>query len=215
MHFPKTKLICVENTHNGKALSADYMNSVTNIAKQNNLAAHLDGARLMNAVVANQCSVKDLTNGFDSVSLCLSKGLGAPVGSVLVGTKDFIKEARRVRKMLGGGMRQAGLLAACGLVAIESQVDRLAEDHIFASRLASELAQIPEVRTEPHGANTNMVFIEVNEEHRKKLQDFLMGEGIIIGGRPPTFRLVVHRDIDENDINKTIKSIAKFFRNDY
>ena len=212
IHFPRTKLICLENTHNGKALTANYMNKIANTAKEYGLSSHLDGARLMNAAIANGCHARDLTKGFDSVSLCLSKGLGAPVGSVLVGGVDFIKEARRVRKMLGGGMRQAGILAACGLVAIEKQVDRLAEDHRLASRLASELAQIPDITTEPQGANTSMVFIEVKPEYRQPLQDYLKKEGILIGGRPPTFRLVVHRDIGENDITNTVNAISKFFR---
>ncbi|MDA0231632.1 MAG: low-specificity L-threonine aldolase, partial [Proteobacteria bacterium] len=116
-HFPRTKLICFENTHNGKPLSSDYMAAATSFAKRNGLACHLDGARLMNAAIAQNCAPKDLARGFDSVSLCLSKGLGAPAGSVLSGNFAFIKEARRWRKMLGGGMRQSGILAACGLVA--------------------------------------------------------------------------------------------------
>ena len=114
--------------------------------------------------------------------------------------------------MLGGGRRQAGILAACGIVAMKNQVDRLIQDHALAARLASELAQIPDIETEPQGANTNMVFIKVEHKHRAPLQSFLKEEGILIGGRPPTFRLVLHRDITENDVNKTVSSIAKFFR---
>jgi threonine aldolase len=212
MHFPRTKLICFENTHNGKSLPPEYMAEATGLAKKHGLASHLDGARLMNAAVANQCSPKDLTRGFDTVSLCLSKGLGAPVGSVLVGTADFIKEARRARKMLGGGMRQAGILAACGLVAVREQVDSLAEDHKLAARLASELAQIPEITTEPQGANTNMVFIQVDGAQRDGLQAHMLSKGIKIGGRPPTFRLVVHRDIKEADIATTVGAMAEYFR---
>ncbi|MBL6598889.1 MAG: low-specificity L-threonine aldolase [Alphaproteobacteria bacterium] len=212
MHFPRTKLICFENTHNGKALSPDYMGQATALAKANGLASHLDGARLMNAAIANGCSPKDLTKGFDTVSLCLSKGLGAPVGSVLVGSKDFVQEARRARKMLGGGMRQAGILAACGLVAVREQVDRLADDHRLAARLASELAQIPEITTEPQGANTNMVFIQVDGAHRDGLAAHMESRGVKIGGRPPTFRLVVHRDISEADIATTVGAMADYFR---
>jgi threonine aldolase len=212
MHFPRTRLICFENTYNGKALSPAYMKRASGVAHKHSLSSHLDGARLMNAAVANNCSPKDLTKGFTTASLCLSKGLGAPVGSVLVGKLEFIKEARRARKMLGGGMRQAGILAACGLVAIKNQVDRLADDHRLASRLASELAQIPQIMLESEGANTNMVFIKVPEIHRDPLKDFLKQKGILIGGRPPTFRLVTHRDISEKDIPTTVRAFSEYFR---
>ena len=212
VHFPRTRLLCFENTHNGKALSPDYMDAATALAKRHGLACHLDGARLMNAAIANRCSPKDLARGFDSVSLCLSKGLGAPAGSVLVGTTAFVQEAKRARKMLGGGMRQVGLIAACGLVAIRQQVDSLAEDHRRAARLASELAQIPGIETEPQGANTNMLFIRVGREHRDALQAHMRRQGILIGGRPPTFRLVVHRDIGEEDIATTAGAFAAYFR---
>ncbi len=212
VHFPRTRLICFENTHNGKALSPDYMAAATGLAKMHGLACHLDGARLMNAAIANRCGPKDLTRGFDTVSLCLSKGLGAPVGSVLVGSAAFIEEAKRARKMLGGGMRQAGILAACGLVAVRRQIDRLADDHRLASRLASELAQIPGIETEPQGANTNMLFIRVADDHRSALQAHMKSSGILIGGRPPTFRLVIHRDVGEGDIAATASAFAAYFR---
>jgi threonine aldolase len=211
-HMPRTKLLCLENTHNGKALSPDYMDQVTDLAKLHGLAAHLDGARLMNACIAKGCGPKDMTRGFDTVSLCLSKGLGAPAGSVLVGPRDFIKEARRWRKMLGGGMRQSGILAACGLVAVRKQVDRLAEDHQLAARLASELAQVQEIETEPEGAHTNMLFIKVSGEHRAGLQSYLKEHGVLIGGRAPTFRLVMHRDINEADIATTVGAVKDYFR---
>ena len=212
IHFPRTRLLCFENTHNGKTLSLTYMAAATALAREHGLACHLDGARLMNAAIANRCAPQELTRGFDSVSLCLSKGLGAPVGSVLVSNAVFIEEARRARKMLGGGMRQAGILAACGLVAVREQVDRLEEDHRLASRLATELAQIPEVATEPQGANTNMVFIQVADDHRRALQAHMKANGILIGGRPPSFRLVVHRDVDETDIATTVQAFAAYFR---
>ncbi|MBT5263522.1 MAG: low-specificity L-threonine aldolase [Rhodospirillaceae bacterium] len=212
MHFPMTRLLCFENTHNGKAKGPDYMNAATSLAKRHGLAAHLDGARIMNAAIANDCAAKDLTSGFDSVSLCLSKGLGAPAGSVLVSSAPFIKAARRWRKMLGGGMRQSGLYAACGLVAIRSQVDRLAEDHRLAARLVSELAQIPGIETEPEGAHTNMIFIQVAGEHRDALQAHMKERGILIGGRAPTFRLVTHRDISEADVQTTVGAFAEYFR---
>jgi len=212
IHFPRTKLVCFENTYNGKALSPDYMKKASDVASKHGLSSHLDGARLMNAAIANRCSPKDLTRGFTTVSLCLSKGLGAPVGSVLTGSSNFIKEARRARKMLGGGMRQAGILAACGLVAVKTQIDRLEEDHRLASRLATELSQIPDIQTEPGGANTNMVFITVPDQHRDPLKAFLKNKGILIGGRPPTFRLVIHRDIDGKDIPTTVAAFAEYFR---
>jgi threonine aldolase len=139
IHFPRTRLICLENTHNrcyGAPLSVEYTASVAALAKQHGLLLHLDGARIFNAAVALGVSVKKLTRGVDSLNLCLSKGLSAPVGSVICGNRDFITRARRIRKMLGGGMRQAGIIAAAGIVALESMTDRLAEDHANARRLA-------------------------------------------------------------------------------
>ena len=213
LHFPRTRLICLENTHNGKALGPEYTERAVALARRHGLAIHLDGARLMNAALATGCAPRDLAQGFDTVSLCLSKGLGAPVGSVLVGSRDFIDEARRARKMLGGGMRQAGLIAACGLVALREQVERLEDDHRLAARLASGLAQVPGVGTEPQGANTNMVFITVPDGHRQPVIEHMKRHGVLIGGRPPTFRLVVHRDIAEDDITATVDAFAGYFRN--
>ncbi len=211
-HFPRSRLLCFENTHNGKALSPEYMAAAAALAARRGLACHLDGARLVNAAVANRCAPRDLARGFDSVSLCLSKGLGAPAGSVLAGSADFVREARRARKMLGGGMRQSGLLAACGLVALRRQADRLADDHRLAARLAGELAQIPEVETEPQGANTNMVFVRVDAAHRDPLRAHMEENGVLIGGRPPGFRLVVHRDVAEDDIATVARAVAGYFR---
>jgi len=145
VHFPRTRLICLENTHNrcyGAALRSEYIDSVSALAKEHGLSVHLDGARIFNAAVALGVDVKELTANVDSLSFCLSKGLSAPVGSVVCGSSEFIAEARRARKVLGGGMRQTGVIAAAGITAMEEMVDRLAEDHENARRLAEGVAGI-------------------------------------------------------------------------
>lgn len=164
VHFPKTRLITIENTHNqcgGRVLSPAYTAAVGNLARRHSLRTHLDGARLFNAAVALGVPATALTGPMDSVQFCLSKGLSAPVGSMLAGSGDFIREARRTRKILGGGARQAGVIAAAGIVALNEMVDRLAEDHANARRLAEGLAELPAVVLDPTTVETNIVILQL------------------------------------------------------
>jgi len=165
VHFPRTRLICLENTHNrcgGAVLTREYMRSVGVLARRHGIALHLDGARIFNAAVALGVEAKTLAEECDSVTFCLSKGLGAPVGSVVCGNRDFIAEARRARKVVGGGWRQAGVIAAAGIVALEQMVDRLAEDHANARRLADGLAVLPGIVLDPARVQTDIVIFELH-----------------------------------------------------
>ena len=165
VHFPRTRLIVLENTHNlcsGYPLDTDYMRAVGDIARRHGLKIHVDGARIFNAAASLEVTVADLAAEADSVSFCLSKGLGAPVGSVVCGSRDFITEARRARKVLGGGMRQAGVLAVAGIVALEEMAERLSDDHANAHRLAQGLAAMPGVSLDPDQIHTNIVYFEVD-----------------------------------------------------
>jgi threonine aldolase len=177
------------------------------------LALHLDGARLANAAVQKGVPLGEIAGQFDSVSFCLSKGLGAPVGSLLCGSREFIATARRWRKMLGGGMRQAGVLAAAGLVALDDGIDRLAEDHANARRLAEGLAQIPELAVDPARVETNMVFCCTAPDRAEALAAFLQQRAILIAGRE-SIRLVTHRDVTAADIERVVAACAEFFRAD-
>lgn len=209
-HFARTRLLSLENTQNGKALPLDYLEQAGEVAKSCNLKLHLDGARLMNAVVKKQVTPKEITRHFDSVSVCLSKGLGAPVGSVLCGSSEFIERARRWRKVAGGGMRQAGLLAAAGEYALQHNIDRLAVDHSNAEALAQALADIDELQIEYSESQTNMVFATVPAKHAKPLGDFLKSRNILISAGS-SLRLVTHLDVDKGDIEKTVSVIQDYF----
>ena len=197
-HFAKTRLLALENTHSGKVISNEYLDKAGVLAKKNGLAFHLDGARVFNAAVAQGVAVKDITSRFDSVSICCSKGLGAPIGSLLCGNESFINTARRWRKMVGGGMRQAGILAAAIDYALTHNVERLKEDHDNAERLASLLSDIPAIKVEhPH---TNMLYIELqSSEQGERLQQYLAGKNILISSGK-RIRLVTHLDINTSDI---------------
>lgn len=207
VHFPRSRLICLENSHNrrgGAVLNPAYMGRVRQLADAHGLAVHLDGARLFNAAVAQDLEAADLARGADSVSVCLSKGLSAPVGSLLCGPAPFIAEARRARKLLGGGMRQAGVIAAAGLVALEQMVDRLAEDHDRARRLAEGLAQVPGLSLRPEDVRTNIVLVGVDADAMSaaELSARAAAEGLLffpVGG--DTVRLVTHRGIGDQDID--------------
>jgi threonine aldolase len=167
IHFPRTRLIVLENTHNrcnGSPLSIDYIKQVGKLAHDRGIKLHIDGARLFNAACALDVKARDLVAPADSVTICLSKGLAAPAGSVVCGDSDFIAKARRVRKVLGGGMRQAGVLAAAGIVALTEMVDRLVEDHENAKKLALALAEIPNLKVDPETVKTNIVYIEITQE---------------------------------------------------
>ncbi len=206
-HFARTRLLCLENTWNGKVLPQDYLDAATDLAHERGLLAHLDGARLFNAVVASGTPVDRMVRGFDSVSVCFSKGLGAPVGSVLAGPRDFIAQARRVRKMLGGGLRQAGLLAAAALYALDHHVERLADDHALARRLAEGLAALPGISVVP--PDTNIVFAEVEGGRSAALLEHLKRRGVLATGLIG-LRFVTHLDIDAAGIDRAIAATAEF-----
>jgi len=209
VHFPITRLIALENTHNrcgGVVLCPEYIQSVVNLAKNSGLIVHMDGARIFNAAIKLGLPAHNLVDGVDSVTFCLSKGLGAPVGSVLCGTRDFIHRARRIRKQLGGGMRQAGILAAAGIVALETMVDRLEEDHQRAQLLADKLRDIPHLHVRENSPQTNMVFIDLDDrDPRTNIQviEELKNLGVLIGtSKNRGFRLVTHYGISNDDIVK-------------
>ncbi|MCP4430645.1 MAG: low-specificity L-threonine aldolase [Gammaproteobacteria bacterium] len=209
-HYPISRLLCLENTVSGEVQVPEHMLMLCRAGRQGGLSLHLDGARLMNASIALEKSAAELVDPFDSISLCLSKGLGAPVGSLLSGSNEFIRIARRNRKLLGGGMRQAGILAACGLYALEHNIDRLAEDHANAAILAEGLARIKDLKV---WQQTNMVFIELADDHAAELQASLAEQGIVISAGFPSIRLVTHLDVDSSDIERVVDSISSFYRN--
>jgi threonine aldolase len=210
IHFARTCLLCLENTRNGKTLPLDYLKQAASFVKDKNLKLHLDGARLFNAVVKQNVQVMDITRHFNSVSLCLSKGLGAPVGSLLFGSGGFIEEARKWRKMVGGGMRQAGILAAAGLYALENNVERLSLDHEHAEILSEGLLQYDLLEVEKDPAQTNMVFFTMDAVKAQDMAGFLAKNNILISpGR--TTRLVTHLDISREDIVYTLQKIDDFF----
>jgi threonine aldolase len=205
-HFARTRLLALENTIGGRVLSRKYMVEALALARRKSLATHLDGARIFNAAVQLETSVRELCEGFDSVSACLSKGLGAPAGTVLLGKADFISKARRARKILGGGMRQAGILAAAGLYALEHNVARLSEDHRNAVRLAAGLRRL-DLPVECH---TNMVFVRLPAERAAGLAEHLRGRGVLaLAG--PKMRLVTHLDVDAAGIERALAAFESYF----
>ncbi|MEI7036520.1 low-specificity L-threonine aldolase [Fulvimonas yonginensis] len=213
-HFARTRLLALENTWHGRVLPLDYLRAAHDFAREGGLALHLDGARLYNAAVACGVPAREIARCFDSVSVCLSKGLGAPVGSVLAGSVALIEKARRWRKVAGGGWRQAGMLAAAGLHALDHHVARLAEDHARAAALAEQLAPLPGLRL--LGQHTNMVFVEVPAERLRALDGHLRAAGIRISiGYLPTLRLVTHLDVDDTGIARTIEAFRTFFAREH
>ncbi len=216
-HQPVTRLITLENTHNrcgGVALSVEYTQAVGRLAHEHDISLHLDGARLFNAAVALGVTANSLAAPADSVSICLSKGLCAPVGSVLCGSKEFIKRAHRIRKQLGGGMRQAGVLAAAGIVALENMVVRLVEDHRRAKLLAQGLAKIPGLYLKPENPQTNMVFVHLSDRiaslNADHVTDRLAERGIKVGTvGPRSFRLVTHYWIDDQAVERTLAAFGQ------
>ena len=215
IHFPRTRLICLENTQNqcgGRILQPDYMTRVRLLAEAHQLKIHLDGARLFNASVALGVPVKALAVEADSVSVCLSKGLAAPVGSVLCGSLGFIHEARRTRKLLGGGMRQCGIIAGCGIVALDQMVDRLAEDHALAQQLAKGIALIPGLAIQPDHVETNIVFFEITREDitASQIASELGKQGVqILALAPQRLRAVTHFGIETQDIDRSLDVLQK------
>lgn len=212
IHFAQTKLLSLENTINGKVLPLDYLRQAREFTQRHNLQLHLDGARVYNAAVALNVDVKEIACHFDSMTICLSKGLSAPVGSLLLGTKEFITKARRIRKMLGGGMRQAGILAAAGKIALTEQINRLHTDHDNAKRLANGLSQIDGFDINVENVQTNIVFAKLAPHvDSSKLQAQLRQEGIIIGSGNP-LRFVLHNDIQADEVDTLIERIHYFVK---
>jgi threonine aldolase len=218
IHHPLSRLIVLENTHNrknGSPLEAAYMRSVKDLADKYRLKIHVDGARIFNAAVALNVNPKDLVAVTDSVSFCLSKGLAAPVGSLICGRQDFIKEARRARKLVGGGMRQAGVLAAAGIVALSEMTDRLAEDHANARKLAEGLAEIPGLSIDPAMIKTNIVYFETTREDlfEDQLVRRLDKEGIKIAAMGPRLlRAVTYYQITGEDIEFALHTFSKILK---
>jgi threonine aldolase len=219
-HFAKSKLLCLENTIGGKVLPMDYLEAATQLALDRGLKRHLDGARLFNAAVVQAektrssplIEAKRIASKFDSVSVCFSKGLGAPVGSALVGDKAFIARAHRIRKMVGGGMRQGGVLAAAASYALDHHIDRLNEDHRLAKKLASALASIDGLSVEP--VQSNIVFVDVKPEAKALaagLIAYLKTEGVLATGIY-RLRFVTHLDVNEAGIDHAIDCIGRYFR---
>ena len=206
--FARTRLLALENTTDGKVIPLGYHVAAWQLTRERGLGLHLDGARLFNAAIALSISVADIAVFADTVSVCLSKGLGAPAGSVLAGPTGLIDDARRWRKMLGGGMRQAGILAAAGLHALDHHVDRLAEDHANAARLADGLRTVPGLLVD--GAHTNMVIVTVAAQRGPAFADHLAASGIKVSGTGPSFRMVTHLDVTAADIEHTIATVALF-----
>ncbi len=214
VHFPPTRLVCLENTQNrcgGAVLTAAYTNAVADLAHRHDLVVHLDGARVFNAAVALGVDVKDLVRGVDSVSVCLSKGLAAPVGSVICGSEAFIGQARRVRQILGGGMRQAGIIAAAGVVALERMVERIHEDHSNAVRLAQGIADLDGLSIDLTRVQTNIVCFEVAGETStaERLVEELDAAGVrMLSVGPGRIRAVTHYGITADDIDSALAVVS-------
>lgn len=206
-HCPVSKLVCLENTQDGRVLSKEYTEAVGKFCREQNLLLHLDGARIYNAAIALNLPVRSLVEPVDSMQMCFSKGLSAPVGSIIVGSRDFIKRAHRARKALGGAMRQAGVLAAACIVALDTMVERLQEDHDNAKLLADGLKNIPQLNVEP--VESNMVFISLKAGDAQAFKEALKKEGLLLGNVKQRIRMVTHYGIEKEDIQKAIEIISK------
>ncbi|KTC87879.1 MULTISPECIES: low-specificity L-threonine aldolase [Legionella] len=212
-HHPRTKLLCLENTTAGRVLPLNYLRQVKNFCKQNKLNNHLDGARVFNAAVKLGVNLSEISSQFDSISICLSKGLGTPVGSILCGSDELIERARRWRKVLGGGMRQAGILAAAGIYALQHNIERLSEDHENAAYLAQALAEIDEIEVDLASLQTNILFIHVQGDYFA-LRDYLLQRGILLAKQPNKagkVRCVTHLDISRDEIVEVVKQVKSFY----
>ncbi|MDD5189653.1 MAG: low-specificity L-threonine aldolase [Dehalococcoidales bacterium] len=218
IHSPPTALICLENTQNrcgGMVLTPFYTAKVVKLARAHNLKVHLDGARLFNAAVAQNVSAMELSRGVDSVGICLSKGLSAPVGSVICGSSEFIERARKWRKMLGGGMRQAGVIAAAGIVALETMVERLAEDHANAKKLAEGMRTIKDIIVTQDIVPTNIILFETAKNiDAVKFSAKMKAEGVLLSPRGGNqFRVVTHRMVSTADIDTVLMTFTKVIKN--
>ena len=217
-HFPRTRLVCIENTHNrggGTIWPLENLRELRDFTKERKLGFHLDGARLWNAVAGSEQSEKDITHFFDTVSVCFSKGLGAPVGSALCGSADFIQQARRVRKLFGGGMRQSGILAAAALYSLNHHREKLCEDHRNAKRLAEGIAKLPAFQIDPSSILTNIVIFEYSGNSVESFLDRLNKKGVALvpfGGK--NIRAVTHLGITRDDIETALQQIEAVQKND-
>jgi len=207
----KTKLVCMENAFSGSVVPLEYMKKVFTIAKAHNLAVHLDGARIFNAAVALHCDVKEIAQYADTVSVCLSKGLAAPVGTVLVGSKVFCDEARLRRKLMGGGMRQVGILGAAGLLALNVMTKRLHIDHENAAYLEKKLRSVKGIVIDETQRDINMVFFDIDDERKVKLDEFLFSKGVKILPYEGIFRFVTHKDVDKADLDVVVELLRGYF----
>jgi len=220
IHFPPSKLLCIENTHNrggGTVYTVELMNEIAEFAHNQGLKVHVDGARLFNAAVALGVNAKELVKNTDSVMICLSKGLSAPIGSVLAGDKDFIDRARKIRKMVGGGMRQVGIAAAAGIVALEKMVDRLADDHANARYIAEELSRIDALGIDLETVQTNMIYCDISKLNItvSNFVFLLKEQGLIVSPVPPyKIRLVTNRHVTEEDAAKAVEIIRQVIENE-
>ena len=207
IHFARTRLLSLENTHNGKVLPRDYLKQAWAFTRERNLALHVDGARIFNAVVEYGCTLEEITRYCDTFTICLSKGLGTPVGSLLLGSREYIQRATRWRKMTGGGMRQAGILAAAGLYALENNVARLKEDHDNAAWLAGALR---EAGADVRRQDTNMLFVRVPQERVAELGQYMKAHDVVINAAPVT-RLVTHLDVNRDQLAEVVRLWQAFF----
>ena len=210
-HYAVTKLLCLENTFSGKVQPQDELEALVLEAHRRGLKVHLDGARLFNAHIHSGLSLSALVGSFDSVSICLSKGLGAPVGSLLVSNQTIINKAIRLRKMLGGGMRQVGVIASCGMYALKNNIERLQHDHDNAKLLATGLSKIVELKVEYGESQTNMVFVNCPKKHRLPLENFLFDRKILVASLDRG-RLVCHLGVSEKDIKFVVNVFEDYFR---
>jgi threonine aldolase len=208
----ETKLICIENAYNGRALPLDYFEKVKEIADKHQVSVHLDGARIFNTALSLGVEVSDIAKYADTVSVCLSKGLCAPVGSVLVGPKAFIDQARMNRKIMGGGMRQVGILAAAGKIAIEKMTKRLHIDHENAAFMESLLEEIPGIVIDQRQRDINMVFFDIEDDRKFGLESYLLDKGVKILEYEDGFRFVAHKDLSQKDIEIAIGLVKEFFQ---
>jgi len=208
IHFARTRLLSLENTHNGKVLPREYLAEAWHFTRENGLALHVDGARIFNAVVEYGCPLKEIAQYCDTFTICLSKGLGTPVGSLLVGSHEYIKRANRWRKMTGGGMRQAGFLAAAGLFALKNNVERLKEDHANAAWLA---AQLQEIGADVMRHDTNMLFVRVGEQNAAALGEFMQARGVLLNASP-IVRIVTHLDVSRAQLEELVNHWQAFLK---
>lgn len=211
VHFARTRLLCLENTQHGRVQTLSSMQDAREFTDKHGLQLHLDGARMANAAVALGVELKAIGECFDTLSLCLSKGLGAPVGSLLVGGSEFINKARRWRKVTGGGMRQAGILAAAGKIALTDGLSRLHEDHENAARLEQLLQSVPGLSVRQGWTQTNMVWLDLDDDVADELKEHGRKRGVLMSGRGKSCRIVTHRDVSGGDIDTLASVVSDFF----